>query len=277
MEVAYIALCFVLGLLFGSFANVAIHRIPDGGSVVRPPSACPACGAPVRPRDNIPVVSWLLLRGRCRDCRAPISARYPLVELIGGVLFAGTGWRFLDPEGFPGAAGAADPWVLPAALLFAWLLLVVTVIDARTRRIPNRLTYPLTPALLVLVVAAALANGSPGSALRAVLGGVAGFAALLIIALINPRGLGMGDVKLAAALGIVLGYLSWGHVIVGIFGGFLLGGVVAIALIVTRLRSRKDLVPFGPYLAIASLLALWFGDALVDWYLGVSGIADLVG
>ena len=277
MEVALIALCFVLGLLFGSFANVAIHRIPDGESVVRPPSACPSCGDPIRPRDNVPVVSWLLLRGRCRDCGAPISARYPLVELAGGLLFAVTGWRFIAPDTLPAASGPADTWVLPAALLFTWLLLVVAVIDAQTRRIPNRLTYPLTPTLLVLVVAAAVANGNPGAALRAVLGGLAGFAVLLVIALISPRGLGMGDVKLAASIGLVLGYLSWGHVVVGIFGGFLLGGVVAIVLIVTRLRSRKDLVPFGPYLAVAALLALWFGDAVVGWYLDVSGIADLVG
>jgi leader peptidase (prepilin peptidase) / N-methyltransferase len=278
MEPALIAVCFVLGLVFGSFANVAIHRVPEGESVVRPPSACPECGQPIRPRDNVPVVSWVLLRGRCRDCGAPISARYPLVELVSGVLFAVTAWRFLLPETFPGTAAAdPDPWALPAYLLFAWLLLVVAVIDARTRRIPNRLTYPLTPALLVLIVAAALFNGAPGDALRALLGGVAGFAALLVIALISPRGLGMGDVKLAAALGIGLGYLSWGHVVVGIFGGFLLGGLVAILLILTRLRSRKDLVPFGPYLAAAALLAVWFGDVVVRWYLNVSGIADLVG
>jgi leader peptidase (prepilin peptidase) / N-methyltransferase len=278
MEGALIAVCFVVGLLFGSFANVAIHRIPEGGSVIRPPSACPACGQPVRPRDNVPVVSWLLLRGRCRDCGAPISARYPLVELAGGVLFAVTAWRFLAPATFPGAAGAdPDWWALPAYLLFTWFLVVVAVIDARTRRIPNRLTYPLTPALLALFVAAALANGAPGAALRAVLAGVAGFGGLLLLALIYPRGLGMGDVKFAGALGIALGYLSWGHVIVGLFGGFLLGGVVAIVLIVSGLRSRKDLVPFGPYLAVAALLAVWFGDAVIGWYLDVSGIGDLVG
>jgi leader peptidase (prepilin peptidase) / N-methyltransferase len=278
MEAVVIALCFALGLAFGSFANVVIHRVPDGSSVVRPPSACPTCSAEIRPRDNIPVVSWLLLRGRCRDCGASISARYPLVELAGGVLFAVTAWRFVAPATFPGVR-ASDPdlWALPAYLLFTWLLLAISVIDARTRRIPNRLTYPLTPALLMLFVVAAFANGDPWAALRALLGGVAGFAGLLVIALINPRGLGLGDVKLAASLGIALGYLSWGHVAVGIFGGFLLGGFVAIVLVVTRLRSRKDHVPFGPYLAAGTLLAVWFGDALIAWYLGVSGLADLVG
>ena len=273
METALIIACFVVGLLFGSFANVAIHRIPDGDSVVRPPSACPACGRRVRPLDNIPVLSWFVLRGRCRDCGAAISVRYPLVELAGGVLFAVTAWRFLAP---PGDLDA-DPWALPAYLLFAWLLLVVAVIDARTRRIPNRLTYPLTPVLLVLVGVAAVGNATPGAALRALLGGVAAFAALLVIALISPRGLGMGDVKLAAALGIALGYLSWGHVVLGVFGGFLLGGVIALVLLATRLRSRKDLLPFGPYLAASALLTVWWGDAVIGWYVGVTGLADLVG
>lgn len=275
---AAIAAAAIVGLLFGSFANVVIHRVPAGGSVVRPPSACPECEHPIRPRDNIPVVSWLLLRGRCRDCGAAISARYPLVELVTGLLFAVTAWRIVAPATFPGAeATEADWWALPAYLLFTWLLVVVAVIDARTRRIPNRLTYPLTPVLLVLLVAAGLANGEPGIAVRAVLGGLAGFGVLLVIALISPRGLGMGDVKLAGSLGIALGYLSWGHVAVGIFGGFLLGGVSAVLLIVTRLRSRTDLVPFGPYLAAAALLAVWFGNAAIAWYLDVSGLGDLVG
>ena len=266
----------VFGLLFGSFANVVIHRVPEGESVVRPPSTCPACQTPIRPHDNIPVLSWLLLRGRCRECAEPISPRYPLVELASGVLFAVTTWRFVDPEAFPGAAGEPDLWALAAYLLLTWLLLVVAVIDARTRRIPNRLTYPLTPALLVLIGVAALANAAPGMLLRALLGGLAAFAALLVIALISPGGLGMGDVKLAMALGIGLGYLSWGHVLIGVFGGFLLGGLSAILLLVTRLRSRKDLVPFGPYLAISTLLTVWFGEAIIDWYLGVSGMAELV-
>jgi leader peptidase (prepilin peptidase)/N-methyltransferase len=110
MEPALIAVCFVLGLVFGSFANVAIHRVPEGESVVRPPSACPECGQPIRPRDNVPVVSWLFLRGRCRDCGAPISARYPLVELVSGVLFAVTAWRLVMPS----QTAEPDPWALPA-------------------------------------------------------------------------------------------------------------------------------------------------------------------
>jgi leader peptidase (prepilin peptidase) / N-methyltransferase len=260
MEMWVVVGCFVLGLLLGSFGNVVIHRVPEGESVVRPPSACPSCGNEISPRDNIPVLSWLLLRGRCRHCGEPISIRYPAVELTMGLVFAAVGARF----------GLA--WELPGFLLFAWMLVIVAVIDARTRRIPNKLTYPLTPALLALMVIAALASGMPGLALRSLLGGVAAFVVLLVLALISPRGMGMGDVKLAAFIGIGLGYLGWGNVVVGIFGAFLLGGVVAILLVVTRLRRRKDHIPFGPYLAVAALAAALFGDTLVEGYLRASGL-----
>ena len=256
MEVVTVAVAFVLGLLFGSFGNVVIHRVPAGESVVRPPSACPGCGTPIAPRDNVPVVSWLVLRGRCRHCGQRISIRYPLVELTSGVVFALIAWRVgLD-------------WALPGFLLFGWMLLVVSVIDARTRRIPNALTYPLTPALAVLLVGAALLQGTPGVALRSVLAGLAGFVFLLLLALISPRGMGMGDVKLAAFIGLGLGYLSWAHLILGLFMAFLFGGVIGMALMVLRLRGRKDQIPFGPYLALGALVAVIAGTPLIDAYLG---------
>jgi leader peptidase (prepilin peptidase)/N-methyltransferase len=260
MDAILVVACSVLGLVFGSFANVVIHRVPAGASVVRPPSACPGCGEPVSPRDNVPVASWLVLRGRCRSCGEPIPARYPLVELAGGVLFGLMALRFgLD-------------WALPAFLLFAWTLLAVAVIDARTRRIPNRLTYPLTPALLALLGLAAVAGGDPGPFLRALLGGLAAFTALLGLALVSPRGMGMGDVKLAGFLGIGLGYLGWGEVVLGVFGGFVLGGVVALLLMALRLRGRKDQIPFGPYLAASAILSVLWGRELIDAYLGASGL-----
>lgn len=256
-----VALCALLGLVFGSFANVVIHRVPAGGSILRPPSACPSCSAPIAARDNVPLLSWLLLRARCRRCGARISARYPMVELVSAALFALVAVRVgLD-------------WALPGFLLFAWTLLVVAVIDADTRKIPNRLTYPLTPALLVLLALAALLNGDPLVALRALLGGVVGFAALLLLALVSPRGMGMGDVKLAAFVGIGLGYLGWPYVLLGLFGSFLLGGVVAITLLATRLRARKDLIPFGPYLAVGALLTLLAGDVVIGAYLRSVGLA----
>jgi leader peptidase (prepilin peptidase)/N-methyltransferase len=249
-----VGLASVLGLLFGSFGNVVIHRVPDGASVVAPASACPGCGTPIAPRDNIPVVSWVLLRGRCRHCGEHISARYPLVELAVAAVFALIAWRVgLD-------------WALPGFLLFGWMLFVVSVIDARTRRIPNALTYPLTPALATLMVAAALLNGTPEAALRSVLAGVAGFVFLLALALISPRGMGMGDVKLAAFIGLGLGYLSWAHLVLGLFMAFLFGGFIGMALMLLRLRGRKDLIPFGPYLALGALVALLVGTPLIDAY-----------
>ncbi len=257
MDPLVVALCFVFGLAFGSFANVVIHRVPRGESLVQPPSECPHCETPLSWRDNVPILSWLALRAKCRHCGEPISLRYPLVELLTALLFAGVGARFgLD-------------WALPGFLLFAWTLFVLAVIDSRTRRIPNRLTYPLTPALLVLLVAAAFLHGQPGWALRAVIGGLVAFLLLLTMAVLNPRGMGMGDVKLAAFIGVGLGYIGWGHVILGIFAGFLLGGLVAIGLLVVRARGRKDHIPFGPYLAAGALLALLVGGPVIDGYLSL--------
>lgn len=255
----------VFGLLFGSFGNVVIHRVPLGKSVARPPSACPGCDTPIQPRDNVPVLSWLVLRGKCRHCGEPISARYPIVELTGGLMFAAVGYWLaaMDPP---------DYWALPGMLLFAWMLLVVTAIDLDTKKIPNRLTYPLTPALLVLLVGAALLNGEPGVALRVVLGGLAAFGFLFLLALVYPRGMGMGDVKFAAFLGMGLGYVSWGAVVVGLFGAFLLGGVISTAVLATGRKGRKEQIPFGPFLALGSFLALFAGPPLVDAYLRVSGL-----
>jgi leader peptidase (prepilin peptidase)/N-methyltransferase len=261
MELVLVVAAFGLGLVFASFGNVVIHRVPAGESVVHPPSACPGCGAPVRARDNVPVVSWLLLRGRCRDCGEPISARYPLVEVAGGLLFAAMAVRFgLD-------------WALPGFWLLAWALLCIALIDAATHRIPNAISYPLAPALLVLLGGAALLHGAPGTALRVLLGGLAAFGALLLLAIISPKGMGMGDVKLAASLGSALGYLGWGHVLLGLFGGFLLGGVISIALLALRLRTRRDMLPFGPYLAVATVVAVLWGDAIIAGYLRASGLA----
>lgn len=254
------ALSAVFGLLLGSFANVAIARVPAGGSVVRPPSACPACAAPIRPRDNVPLLSWLLLRGRCRDCGTAISVRYPLVELSCALLFAAVGAR----------VGAS--WALPGLLLFTWTLLVVAVIDADTRRIPNRLTYPLTPVLLGLLTLAAVLDGEPAAALRALAGGAAVFAVLLLLALASRGGLGMGDVKLGGFIGVGLGYLGWSSVVVGVFAAFLLGGLVALALVGLRLRGRRDLLPFGPYLAAGAVVGLLAGAPLARAYLTSLGL-----
>lgn len=259
MELILVGGCFLFGLVFGSFGNVVIARVPEGRSVVRPRSACPGCGAAIAAHDNIPVLSWVVLRGRCRSCAETIPWRYPAVELATGMLFAAVALRFgLDPA-------------LPAFLLFTWVLVVVSVIDARTRRIPNRLTYPLTPVLLGLLLVAALIEGTPWLAVRALLGGFAAFAGLLLLVFINPQGMGMGDVKLAGFLGVGLGYLGWGHVALGLFTGFLLGGLSAIALLALKLRTGKDLIPFGPYLATGALLTVLLGRPVIDAYLRFVG------
>lgn len=260
-DLPVIGACLLLGLALGSFATTVIARVPVGRSLRTPPSCCPRCDAPIAPRDKVPVVSWSLLRGRCRACTAPISVEYPLVEIACALVFAAIGWRI----------GLA--WALPGFLLFGWLLLVVAVIDLHTRRIPNRLTYPLTPVLLLLLAAAALLEGTPGVALRALLGGVVAFGLLLVLALINPRGMGMGDVKLAAFIGIGLGYLGWGYVWLGLFAGFLGGGVIAGLLVVLRRRGRKDHIPFGPWLSLGALLSLLVGQPILEAYLRWAGWA----
>lgn len=260
-----VVLCGILGLAFASFGNVVIHRLPLGQDLARPPSACPRCATPIKARDNVPVLGWLLLRGRCRSCGEPISPRYPLVELAGALLSAAVGLRF------------GLSWVLPGYLVFVWVLLVVSAIDVDTRKIPNKITYPGIPALLVLLGAAAFLHGQPGDAVRALVGGAAAFAFMLVIALINPRGMGLGDVKLAAFIGIGLGYLGLAEVVVGLFASFLAGGVIAVGLLATGLRGRKDALPFGPYLAIGAIVSLFAGTPIAQAYLGSIGLGGSAG
>ncbi len=188
------------------------------------------------------------------------GVRGPLLEVGAGLAFGAVAVR------------VGWDWALPGFLLFAWTLLVVAVVDAKTRRIPNRLTYPLTPVLLVLLATAALLHGQPVWAYRALLGGAGAFGTLLAVALASPRGMGMGDVKLAAFIGVGLGYLGWDVLAVGVLAGFLLGGLVAMALLVVRLRGRGDMMPFGPCLAAGAFLALLVGSRLIDVYLQAAGL-----
>jgi leader peptidase (prepilin peptidase)/N-methyltransferase len=254
---AFVAVvCAVLGLMVGSFLNVVIWRVPRQESIVRPGSHCPRCGTPIRPADNVPVVSWILLRGRCRTCGEPISARYPLVELACGGLWLGMALRF----------GAS--WALPAYLVLVSALLALALIDLDTFLLPNRIVYPLTVALVALLGLAALLEDDGSAYVRALLGGLAAFAFFLTVHLIAPRGMGFGDVKLSFSLGVALGWLSWGTVFLGLFLGFLLGALVGMVLIATGIRSRRDHVPFGPFLAAGAVLAILFGQPLLDLYLG---------
>jgi leader peptidase (prepilin peptidase) / N-methyltransferase len=252
---ALIVGCALLGLLVGSFLNVVIWRVPRGESIATPPSHCPGCQAPVRPRDNVPVVSWLLLRGRCRDCAAPISGRYPLVELGTSAAFVVVGLRI----GFH-----AD---LPAFLYLAAIGVALALIDLDVKRLPNAIVLPSYVVGAVLLGVAALAEQDLDAYIRALLGMAALFAFYFLLVFIYPAGMGWGDVKLAGVLGLYLGWLGWAEVITGGFLGFLFGGVFGLALITLRRAGRKSQIPFGPYMLVGALAAILVGGALADLYL----------
>jgi leader peptidase (prepilin peptidase) / N-methyltransferase len=236
------------GLLIGSFLNVVAWRLPRGESLVHPGSACPACGTPIKPYDNVPVLSWLLLRGRCRRCDARISARYPLVELATAVLYVAV---------VLGRDGALD---IALGLLLVTALVPITLIDLDLRIIPNAITLPAS----VAAVAAALILDTgfvPGQLVAAAAAG--GF--FLLAALLYPGGMGMGDVKLAAVLGLYLGRGVAPAVLIALVGGVLVGALVIARKGATE--GRKTAVPFGPFLALGGIVALFAGDELVDAYL----------
>jgi leader peptidase (prepilin peptidase)/N-methyltransferase len=255
---ALAGLAAVLGLVIGSFLNVVIHRLPRGESVVHPPSACPGCGTPIRPRDNVPVLSWVLLRGRCRTCGEPISRRYPAVELVTGLLFGVMALRFgLDP-------------VLPAYLYLVSVGVALALIDLDCRRLPDILTLPSYPVAVVLLGLAALAGSGSGEWLRAVLGALVAFTLYFGLCFAYPAGMGFGDVKLSGVLGLYLGWLGWGVLAVGLFLGFLLGGLFGIAVVLRGSGGRKTAVPFGPFMLLGVLLAVMAGRRLVDGYLSLA-------
>jgi leader peptidase (prepilin peptidase)/N-methyltransferase len=275
--VAVIAALF--GLLIGSFLNVVIYRIPAGKSIVSPPSACGSCGARIRSYDNIPVLSWLLLRGKCRDCGAAFSVRYPLVELGTGVFFAiVTLWVFPGQVAGDGAALAwtrpllAQIIVLVAFLYLAAVSVALAMIDIDTHTLPNRILLPAYPVAAVLLTAAALAAGEPGRLLTALIGAAALFGLYLALALISPGGMGLGDVKLAGVLGLYLGWLGWAPLVVGAFGAFLLGGLFGIGLLVTRKAGRRSSIPFGPWMLLGAWLGAFFGERIAAGYLTLFGL-----
>ena len=248
-----------LGLLIGSFLNVVVARVPAGASVVRPGSACPACGAPIGPRDNVPVLSWLLLRGRARCCGAPISRRYPVVEAVTAGAFAAVlAWQGVT-------------WLTPALLYLAAISIALAVIDVDHHRLPNAIVLPSYPVAGALLALPAVANGTYGPMLRAALAGFALYAFFAVLWIVYPAGMGFGDVKLAGVLGMYLGWWGWSEVVVGAFLSFVLGGVVGLALLLTRRGTRKSEIPFGPYMLAGTWIGLAVGGPVGDWYLAASG------
>ena len=249
-----VAMAALFGLLIGSFLNVVIARVPAGESIVSPGSRCGACGTPILPRDNIPVVSWLLLKRRCRACQAPISARYPAVELLTAGLFAAVAARF---------GWAAE---LPAYLYLTSIGVALAFIDLDVRRLPDAIVLPSYPVMGVLLTIAAAATGDWDDLLRAALGGLilGGFYFALVFA--YPAGMGFGDVKLSGVLGMALGYLGWAELGVGAFLGFLYGGVIGVVLLAVGKAGRKSAIPFGPFMLLGALTAVLFGGGIADAY-----------
>lgn len=242
-------LAFVAGALIGSFLTVVADRLPLGEGIVAGCSTCPACETSIAAYDKIPIVSWLLLGGRCRHCEAPISPRYPLTELSTGLLFAGTVLA-LDTD---------DVGELVLGCSFCAILVAVTLTDLAHRIIPNKILLAGAALAVVLVVAFDL-----GEAGQRLIAAAAGGGALLLIALAYPRGMGMGDGKLVAMMGLYLGRSIAPALLIGFAAGALIG-----AAMIARdgPRARKQAVPFGPFLALGGVAGLWFGDRIVDWYL----------
>jgi leader peptidase (prepilin peptidase)/N-methyltransferase len=244
----------MLGLVIGSFLNVVIHRVPVGASVVSPPSHCPGCERPIRPQHNVPVLSWLALGGKCADCRLPIPVRYPLVELLTAVLFVLVTWRAVELDQLV---------AVPALLTFTALGVALSAIDLDVRRLPNALVLPAYPVLAALVAVAAVLGDDWGALARAGLAAATLFAFFYLLAVVSPNGMGFGDVKLAGLVGLVLGYLSWGAVVVGAFAGFFLGALVGVAVMAACAGGRKTAIPFGPFMVLGALAALWITDPVV--------------
>jgi leader peptidase (prepilin peptidase) / N-methyltransferase len=231
MHGSFVVAVSVLGLVVGSFLNVVIWRVPRKVSVAWPASHCPACEAPIQPLDNVPVASWLRLRGKCRSCDAPIPLRYPLVEVGCAVLFSAAAVRF------------GTSWALPGYLVLFAALLAISVIDLEHYIVPDRITVPLTLASIPLIGLASLGEGEGWAFFRSLLGGVVFFSFFFLLNLVYPKGMGMGDVKLSFSLGLYLGWLGWGELFLGGFLSFLLGAVISVTLVAVRRRGGKDFVP----------------------------------
>jgi leader peptidase (prepilin peptidase)/N-methyltransferase len=253
VDVFRIAVFAVFGLAFGSFLTVVTDRVPRKQSIVTPRSRCPHCGVAIRSLDNVPILSYLLLGGRCRSCRTRISPIYPLTELATGALFGGV--------------AAAFPELLPAVMIamLLGLLVALSVIDAKHKIIPNRIVYPSFLLFAALVVAGAVAGqgldaGDAGIGLAAFGGG------LLVVAFISPRGMGMGDVKLAGLIGLVLGSVGLPYVAVAAGAAILAGGVGSVAMLAAGV-GRGRTIPFGPYLALGAAVAAFAAPQVSSAYL----------
>jgi leader peptidase (prepilin peptidase)/N-methyltransferase len=247
--------CAAIGLACGSFLNVVIHRVPRKESIVRPRSHCPACGVQIADKDNIPVVSWLVLRGRCRACRARIPVRYPLVEAATAALFAAAAVRF----------GASAE--LPAFCVFLAALLALALIDLEHFLLPSRIIYTTLLIELVLLGTTAVADQRWHTLEHAVVGGVAAFGVFFVIHFIYPSGMAWGDLRLSGLIGAVLGWLGYPYVEVGLFLAFLSASIVGLLLIGLGRANAKTPIPFGVFLALGAAATVLWGHPIVNVWL----------
>lgn len=255
LQIYLYAAVFMLGAIVGSFLNVCIFRLPEGRSIVSPPSSCPSCGNRIRFYDNVPILSYLVLRGRCRSCRTSISARYPLVEALNGLL-----WILLL-----GRYGPSGSFLAFSVLASA--LVVITFIDLDHQIIPDRISIPGIPIGLLVgsfVAADPFLRSAPLGWRASVVGAVLGFGLFWAIAVLSRGGMGGGDIKLMGMLG---GFIGWKGILLTTFAGSVLGSVAGLILILFRGGGRKTKVPFGPFLAGGALTALLVGQEILAWYL----------
>ena len=256
MEIFFIFIFALLGLAVGSFLNVCIDRLPQNKSIAFPPSHCEACQQKLAARDLIPVFSYLRLRGRCRYCQASIPRRLFWVELATGVVFALLAWHYgLSPA-------------LGIMIFYACLFIVIFVIDLEHGLILNKVVYPsmIVALLLALLPQPWLTQWIVTGIANAALGGAIGFGIFLLIAIISRGGMGWGDVKLVALIGLATGFPL---VFLSIIMGAILGGIVAVAMVIAKKRQRRQTIPFGPFLAVAAMITLLWGSNIMNWYLGL--------
>lgn len=250
-----VGIAALLGLAVGSFGNVVIYRVPRGESVVSPPSACPRCGTGIAPQHNVPVLSWLWLRGRCATCREPISVRYPLVEASVGALFGLIVWQF------------GISWETLLLLVGAWAAVVLAAIDIDVQRLPRVIVGPWAAFTVAVIVISVVSQQEWWVGARSVIGAVALGLFYFVAFIAYPRGMGWGDVTVAPVLGLVLAYFGWSELIVGAFMAFVWGIVAAI---VPMIRARSVVgvkIPFGPWMFLGAATGIVLGNLIGDWYM----------
>jgi len=250
-----VAVSGIAGLPVGSFLSVVVHRVPEGASIVTPGSSCPSCGQPIRPIDNIPVLSYALRRGRCRNCAARIPLRYPLLELVTAGLFCAV------------AARIGSLWELPALCVLVASLVALTAIDLERMRLPTAILYATALLGAPLLVLAAGELHAWSRLADAALAGAIATVAFLLLFLAKPGAIGLGDVRLSGLCGLFLGFLGLRIALVGFMVSFVVGGLIGVAALLARRADRRSRLPFGPFLAAGTILAVLFGADIAQFWL----------